>query len=132
MITQGVFEGAYKPQTISFETLVVDGRVIATNAEGYLLDASDWSPEVTEQMAARDGVALTDDHWLLINFLHRFYRDYRVAPEMSVLSHLSHQLCRDQRKCCWNRKYIRELFPQDEACACRYAGLPAPLGRYCG
>jgi tRNA 2-thiouridine synthesizing protein E len=110
-------------------TLEVGGRSVATSINGFLLDHSDWTPEVTEAMAAADGVELTADHWLLIDFLHRFYGEFGVAPEMAVLSH---SLCRDQGDCRWTRKYIRELFPEGIDCGCRYAGLPAPLGRYCG
>jgi tRNA 2-thiouridine synthesizing protein E len=109
--------------------LEVGDRSIATSINGFLLDHSDWSPEVTEAMAAADGVELTADHWLLIDFLHRFFGEFGVAPEMAVLSH---SLCRDQGDCRWTRKYIRELFPEGIDCGCRYAGLPAPLGRYCG
>ena len=110
-------------------TLEIAGRYIQTDVEGYLLDVSDWNREVTEEMATADGLELTEDHWILIDFLHRFYKEYEVAPEMPILSRC---LCKDQRDCRWNRKYIRQLFPMGAKTACRYAGLPAPVGRSCG
>ena len=110
-------------------TLDINGRYIQTDVEGYLLDISDWDRDVTEQMAAEDGVELTRDHWILIDFLHRFYKEYQVAPEIPILSRC---LCKDQGDCRWNRKYIRNLFPLGAKSACRYAGLPAPVGRSCG
>ncbi len=109
-------------------TLEIAGRYIQTDVGGYLLDLSDWDREVTVEMAAADGLELTEDHWVLIDFLHRFYREFQVAPELPILSRC---LCKDQHDCRWDRKYIRQLFPMGAKTACRYAGLPAPVGRSC-
>lgn len=105
--------------------LEVEGRFIPLNEEGYLADPADWSPAVAEYMATVDGLELGDDHWLMINFLHRFYQEFQLAPEMHVLAR---NLCKDQRDCRWTRSYIVKLFPDGAMMACRYAGLPAPLG----
>lgn len=107
----------------------VEGRMVRIDADGYLVDPGDWSRAVTELMAEQDGLELGDDHWLLIDFLHRFYAEYHVAPEMPVLAR---NLCKDQQDCRWTRRYIKELFPEGAKTACRYAGLPAPVGRSCG
>lgn len=107
----------------------VEGRFIPLDAGGYLVNPDDWSKAVAEQMAASDGLELGDDHWLLIDFLHRFYAEYEVAPEIPVLAR---NLCKDQKDCRWTRRYIKELFPGGAKTACRYAGLPAPVGRSCG
>lgn len=108
--------------------LTVDGKVILVDAKGYLLDHEDWSPELVRMLAERDGVQLGDDHWVLIDFLHRFYQEYEIAPEMPVLSR---NLCKDQKDCRWTRKYINQLFPGGAKMACRYGGLPAPVGISC-
>lgn len=108
--------------------LEVEGKTIHTDAEGYLIDIADWSPAVSETLAAADGVTLGDDHWLLIDFLHRFYKEYEIAPELPILSR---NLCKDQKNCRWSRSYIKKLFPSGARSACRYAGLPAPVGRSC-
>ena len=107
----------------------VDGRFIPLDAGGYLANPDDWSKAVAEHLAASDGLELGDDHWLLIDFLHRFYKEYEVAPEIPVLAR---NLCKDQHDCRWTRRYIKELFPGGAKTACRYAGLPAPVGRSCG
>lgn len=108
--------------------LDLGGRSIPTDGEGYLLDFNDWTPAVTDAMANRDGIELTKDHWTLIDFLHRFYREFEIAPEMPILSR---NLCKDQQNCRWTRSYIKQLFPNGAKTACRYAGLPAPVGRSC-
>lgn len=109
--------------------LEVDGRFVRMDLEGYLVDPADWSKAVAERMAEVDGVELVDDHWLLIDFLNRFYAEYQIAPELPVLAR---NLCKDQNDCRWTRRYIKELFPGGAKTACRYAGLPAPVGRSCG
>ena len=114
------------PQPVVLE---VNGRIIELDEEGYLARLSDWDRDVTEHMARLDGLELGDDHWLLIDFLHRFYREYDLAPELPVLAR---NLCKDQHDCRWTRRYINTLFPNGAKTACRYAGLPAPAGRSCG
>ncbi|MCP5437097.1 MAG: TusE/DsrC/DsvC family sulfur relay protein [Sedimenticolaceae bacterium] len=109
--------------------LEVDGRFVQLDLEGYLVDPADWSKGVAERMAEVDGLELVDDHWLLIDFLNRFYSEYRIAPELPVLAR---NLCKDQNDCRWTRRFIKELFPGGAKTACRYAGLPAPVGRSCG
>ena len=109
--------------------LEVDGRFVRIDLEGYLVDPADWSKAVAERMAEVDGLELVDDHWLLIDFLNRFYAEYQIAPELPVLAR---NLCKDQNDCRWTRRYIKELFPGGAKTACRYAGLPAPVGRSCG
>lgn len=107
----------------------VEGRFIQIDQDGYLVNVDDWSAAVTEYMAKADDLELLDDHWLLIDFLNRFYMEFQVAPELPVLAR---NLCKDQHDCRWTRKYIKQLFPGGAKTACRYAGLPAPVGRSCG
>ena len=107
----------------------VEGRYVQLDGEGYLVDPGDWSTAVTVHMADADELELLDDHWLLIDFLNRFYTEFQVAPELPVLAR---NLCKDQNDCRWTRKYIKQLFPGGAKTACRYAGLPAPVGRSCG
>lgn len=112
------------------QQLEVDGRYIPLDEEGFMIHDGDWTPAVAEIMAAADGVQLGDDHWVVINFLHRYYRELGVAPELAILQR---QLCKSETDCRWNRKYIAQLFSQDAAKqACRYAGLPKPVGHGCG
>jgi tRNA 2-thiouridine synthesizing protein E len=110
------------------QTIEVDGRLIAVDEAGYLINPNDWSPEVTEALAEADGVSLTDEHWLLIDFLHRFYQEYGIAPEIPVLAR---NLCKDTQDCRWTKRYIETLFPGGAKMACRYAGLGRPVGRSC-
>jgi tRNA 2-thiouridine synthesizing protein E len=123
-----VGQAAEEPRLRDQAVLEVDGKFIALDAEGYLVDPGDWSKAVAERMAELDGVQLEDDHWTLIDFLHRFYAEFKVAPDLPILAR---NLCKDQHNCRWTRKYIKEIFPQGAKSACRYAGLPRPVGGSC-
>ncbi len=117
------------PQTKQHAVLEVGGQLIAVDMHGHLVEPADWSTDVAVAMAEADGVELSDDHWLLIDFLNRFYTEFNLAPELPVLAR---NLCKDQHDCRWTRRYIKELFPGGAKTACRYAGLPTPVGRSCG
>lgn len=54
-------------------SLEVDGVTIATNANGYLENISDWNENVARAIAAKEGIELTDRHWDLINYLRDEY-----------------------------------------------------------
>ncbi len=109
--------------------LEIEGRMIEIDKDGFLVNPADWTRAVTEFMAEQDGLELDDDHWLLIDFLHRFYGEFKMAPELPILAR---NLCKDRHDCRWTRRYIKQLFPLGAKTACRYAGLPAPVGRSCG
>ncbi|MCS6786075.1 MAG: TusE/DsrC/DsvC family sulfur relay protein, partial [Thiobacillaceae bacterium] len=40
--------------------LNINGRIIETDPEGYLVNLEDWSPEVAEYLAEQDKLALTE------------------------------------------------------------------------
>lgn len=117
------------PEPREHAVIEVEGRLIQIDQDGYLVNVDDWSTAVTEFMAEADDLELLGDHWLLIDFLNRFYTEFQIAPELPVLAR---NLCKDQHDCRWTRKYVKQLFPGGAKTACRYAGLPAPVGRSCG
>ena len=51
----------------------VDGKVIETGANGYLLDANDWSEKLAEIIAAEEGVTLSEKHWDILHYLRDEY-----------------------------------------------------------
>ena len=104
----------------------INGKVLATDKEGYLADIADWNREVAEAMAAADGCALTRAHWDVIDILRDYYAQYQIAPPVRVLTKtIAKQFGNDKG----NSKYLYELFPYGPAKqACKYAGLPKPTG----
>ena len=66
--------------------LEVAGKVLETTADGFLVDRDAWTRDVARAMAAADGVAMTDQHWEIIEFLRDYYHEYRIIPIMRVLA----------------------------------------------
>jgi tRNA 2-thiouridine synthesizing protein E len=86
--------------------------------KGYLTDFDAWTPDLAATIAAEDDiVALTPDHWRVIDFLRRHQSEHGAAPMIRVL-------CRETG---FSLQKIYDLFPKGPAKgACRVAGLPRP------
>jgi len=97
---------------------------LATDKEGYLLDAADWSEEVAVAIAQNEGIELSDDHWQVIHYVREFYEQYQTSPSIRPLVKYLQQ--------CWspekgNSLYLQMLFPEGAAKqATKIAGLPKP------
>lgn len=102
---------------ISFE-----GKEIETTANGYLVDINDWSEGLAKQIAADEGVDLTDKHWDLINYLRdEFINNGGKNPNTRTM-------IKDMGKK-WGEKIgskdLYELFPKDPSKqGGRISGLP--------
>jgi len=110
----------------SIQVLEINGNEYEVDEEGFLKDISDWSREVAEGMAAKDGIELERAHWEVISFLRDYYFSYQIAPAIRVLSkEIGKRLGADKG----NSRYLNQLFAFGPAKqACRYAGLPKPTG----
>ncbi|MBK1723191.1 TusE/DsrC/DsvC family sulfur relay protein [Thiocystis violacea] len=51
----------------------VNGKSIATTETGYLESHADWDEDVARKLAEIEGIALTDKHWDVINYLRDEY-----------------------------------------------------------
>ncbi|WP_062267555.1 TusE/DsrC/DsvC family sulfur relay protein [Endozoicomonas arenosclerae] len=92
--------------------------------DGYLVNLSDWSPEVAHQLAAEDDLVLRDDHWEVLNLLREYYQKFEHAPsQRPFVKYVANQLGKDKG----NSIYLMKLFPGSPAkLAARIAGLPRP------
>ena len=107
-------------------SLDVNGTIYDVDEDGYLINMSDWTPEIAETMAAKDNTVLANEHWEIIRFLRVYYEEYQIAPAVRVLiKAIGKRMGREKG----NSKYLYELFPFGPAKqACKYAGLPKPTG----
>ncbi|MBX2945395.1 MAG: TusE/DsrC/DsvC family sulfur relay protein [Cyclobacteriaceae bacterium] len=51
------------------ETLTLAGTSVDVNAEGYLTNMDEWTPELAREMAAQVNIELTDKHFEVLNWL---------------------------------------------------------------
>ncbi len=106
--------------------LMVEGKELETDEEGYLLDLNDWTREAGIALAESENLEMGDSHWEVVNFLREYYEEYQIAPAVRVLTKaIGKKLGKDKG----NSKYLYELFPYGPAKqACKIAGLPKPTG----
>lgn len=100
--------------------VTLGGKQLDIDEDGFIQDPSQWDDRVAADLALTEGVeALTDDHWIVINFLREYYLEYEIAP-------MIRKVCRGTNM---KLKRIYELFPSGPAKgACKVAGLPKPTG----
>lgn len=102
----------------------VQGRELATDEEGFLLDPGDWDLTVAQQIAHDLGIRMTDDHWEVVTFIREHYDSQFAVPELrTFLKHLRDKYGKDRA----TRRYVYQLFPYGYGQqACKIAGMRKP------
>jgi TusE/DsrC/DsvC family sulfur relay protein len=94
------------------------GRTVQLNDEGFMIDGGQWSPEIGEAIAGELGLALTPEHWKIINFCRE---DTATQGGQSPGPRRITQLTGTQTK------DLYRLFPKGPGkLVARIAGLPKP------
>jgi tRNA 2-thiouridine synthesizing protein E len=101
-----------------------DGRPVALDDRGYLLDPAQWNEDLAEAMARADDLALGQAHWRVLRWLRGYHERHGRSPAMRVLvKELAAELGSEHA----DSRQLYRLFPQGPAKqAARYAGLPRP------
>jgi len=95
------------------------GHVVEVNDEGFLIDSSQWTPEVAEGLAAEVGLSLRDRHWTVIGFCREDAAREGQPPGLRRISKMSGVATKE----------LYELFPKGPGkLAAKIAGLPKPQG----
>ncbi|OEJ68384.1 TusE/DsrC/DsvC family sulfur relay protein [Magnetovibrio blakemorei] len=104
----------------------VNGVDYEHDEEGYILDVTNWNEDLAKVIAVEEGLDMTDEHWLVVNFLREYYNEYQIAPAVRVLVKAVKKQFGAEKG---SNKYLYELFPYGPAKqACKVAGLPKPTG----
>lgn len=99
-------------------------RTAPTDREGYLLKLTDWSPEVAQWIAQREGIALTAEHWRIIQLVRDFYAAHDLSPAMRPLVRQARAELGEGKG---TSLYLLKLFPGNPAkVVAKIAGLPRP------
>lgn len=94
---------------------------VRIDEEGYLVEPAEWAEPVAEELARREGIALTPEHWDVLRFMRRWQEERQVAPDARhVMKFLA-----DTHGGGRNRLF--ELFPYGYVKqACKIAGMKRP------
>lgn len=96
------------PYSIYTCKLLVDGQEILTDPEGYILDMDAWSEGFARAQAAKEGLALTDEHWQVIHFIRDYYEERNVQAQVrDMIRHFREVWGLDRG----NNHYLHDLFP---------------------
>jgi len=88
-----------------------------------LADMAGWDENTGRELAAKEGVELTDEHWEVVHFLREQYKQNGLAHSGRELSDILDEKFESRG----GRKHLYRLFPQGPvAQASRIAGLPLP------
>ncbi len=114
-------DGAYFNGQFEF-----NGQTVKMYASGNLVNAEDWNDSLAEQLAQKEDIQLTDEHWAVIKFLRGFYFQYGITPMVKVMiKHMAEEMGAQAV----NEQHLYQLFPGGPARqGSRIAGLPSPQG----
>jgi TusE/DsrC/DsvC family sulfur relay protein len=101
-------------------TLDLGGVSVEVDAEGYMVDPKQWTPEIAALIARQEGIeTLTDRHWAVINFCRK---DFDARGESPGLRRIT-------KESGVPTKELYQLFPKGPGKkVARIAGLPKPTG----
>jgi tRNA 2-thiouridine synthesizing protein E len=89
--------------------IVVGGRSILTDSEGYLVDPSEWSEEFARALAAEDGLELGAEHWEVIRYLRASYAKHGTqATVRDMIAHFRRVWGSEKG----SNRSLHELFPR--------------------
>lgn len=105
-------------------SLVVDGREIALDKDGFLVDLSDWNEAVAEALARREELELEDEHREVLRLLREFYAEFLLSPATRPLIKYTALKLGPEKG---NSMHLNRLFKGTPAkLAAKLAGLPKP------
>ena len=101
-------------------TVEIAARPVELDAEGFLVDPTQWTEELAEEIAREHGIPeLTDRHLQVVRFMRERFFASGASPSVRALGKESGVPIKE----------LYELFPKGPAkLAARIAGVPKPRG----
>ncbi len=113
-------------------SIEVNGKLIETDEEGFLIDPSDWNEAVAEALIRQHEAAghrkVNETARGLIEYFREYYEENKTHPSMHALLKTlggpRGERFRDKEE---YKKFLYELFPHGPVrMLCKLAGLPKP------
>ena len=96
------------PYAIYTRKVLVDGREVLTDPEGYILNLDEWNDGFAIAQAQVEGLELTDEHWQVIRFIREYYEEHNVQAQVRDMIRHFRALWGQDRG---NNHYLHDLFP---------------------
>ncbi|MEZ8742480.1 TusE/DsrC/DsvC family sulfur relay protein [Photobacterium swingsii] len=105
--------------------LEFQGKTIETDAQGYLKNIEDWTPELVPMLAEEESIELSEAHWEVVHFVREFYIEFNTSPAVRMLVKAMAKKYGEEKG---SSRYLYKLFPKGPAKqATKLAGLPKPV-----
>ncbi len=91
------------------KTLLVNGREILTDSEGYIVNLDEWSEDFVRAQAAAEGLELTEEHWEVVRFLRDYYAEHGVQCEVRKMVRHFRKVWGPERG---SSRYLHRIFPR--------------------
>lgn len=92
---------------------------IAFDSDGFMTDSSAWTPDIARALAAREGIELTERHWVVLNYARAEFKSKGDAPTLRNIT----------KNTDVSTKELYALFPGGPGkLAAKIAGLKKPTG----
>ena len=96
------------PYAIYTRKLMVDGREVLTDPEGYILNMDEWSEGFARAQAEQEKLVLTDEHWEVIYFIRAHYEEHNVQAQVRDMIKHFREVWGPERG---NNHHLHEIFP---------------------
>ncbi len=94
-------------------------QTVEFDEDGFMVDPHAWTPEIAEALSAKEGIELTDRHWVVINFARQEFETEGEPPTLRRITKTTDV----------STKEIYQLFPGGPAkMAAKISGLGKPTG----
>ena len=105
-------------------TYLINGAEVETDSDGYLIEP-DYSQEAVEVIAAAEGIALTPDHWKIVDYMRNEFRENGHTPNFRNMLKGVQEFWPEA-----DSKALYDLFAMGPAKqGAKIAGLPQPYGK---
>jgi len=105
-------------------SIEVNGDLLTTDDQGFLIDPNEWNFEVAEAFAKQAGIKLGEEHKAILTFIRNYFDEHQIAVDARfVLKYLAEELGYGDNA----SKRLYELFPYGYMQqVCKIAGMKHP------
>ncbi|MCF7668681.1 MAG: TusE/DsrC/DsvC family sulfur relay protein [Verrucomicrobia bacterium] len=95
----------------------IAGKTIEVTDDGFMVKHEQWDREVAAAIAAEEGIELTDDHWKVLEFIDKDFKEKGAVPGIRRMNKVGGI----------STKELYTLFPDGPVKkAAKIAGYPKP------
>jgi tRNA 2-thiouridine synthesizing protein E len=106
---RAVAGGSIAYPSMQTKTLLVEGKEVLIDSEGYLVQPGEWSEAFARAEAEAEGLTLTAEHWEVIRFLRDYYDEHGVqAPVRDMVKHFREAWGEERG----SSPYLHRIFPR--------------------